>query len=197
MKRHTVTQWLTRAAWIIFVFDWMLVLVADFLPIQGWGVVIYGVWLLLSMPSVSLWLVWQTRAYFPTRLSLLISIALLYIGSAFVFGYRLNQPTLSFILTLIFWNSIIVTGLTMALFLWKHDFSIQFIGLLSLLLLWGTFFVGRSQGTVLQLFICNNALGKPCDYWFLAPLLCLLNWAFLLGIISFVRHTIYLLQNEW
>ncbi|MCA9951771.1 MAG: hypothetical protein KDE48_19100 [Anaerolineales bacterium] len=197
MNELTNAQRVTRVAWIIFAINWMLVLLAVFLPIQGWAALTYGVWLLLSMPALALWLVWHYRVRFQTKRSLFLIIALLYISGIFVFGYRLNQPALNFVFTMIFWNCAITIGLTMGLFFWKNDFSIQFIGILSLLLLWGLIFLGRSQGAILQLFICNNATGMSCPYWPLAPLWCIFIWALPLGIIGFIRHTLQLLRDEW
>lgn len=183
--------------WVLFAIDWLLVLIANLLPIQGWPAIIYGIWLVLSMPPLTLILIWLYRQYLQTWRGLLFFIVLFYLGGVFVFGYRSENPVFSFVSTMLTWNVAIGLGLVLALFFWQNDMSFAFLGSLSLLLLWGVLWLGVRHETILRLFLCNNEAATPCLYWPLAPLICLFFWAIPTAFIGFVHHSIKLLEREW
>ena len=200
MRRPAWSRWLTTLAWVVLLFDLILVLAipADTSFDGLFPLITYTFWVLASPILASTWLVIRHREIFRTRPGWVMPIIVLILSN---WGYvsipSSDYPNLSLLAVLLFAVSGWIIGVATATLLWYRDAGLALVGWGSVVAIWAYLLAWRFQGNLVELTI--SALSRPNEpspLWWNNSLMCVLGWILPLGFIGFLAHTVRLIVQE-
>lgn len=201
MKDRKFSNWITRFAWLLLILDLLLI---AFVPADlEWNnflaLILYSLWLVISLIVISTWFIICYRQFFRTWWGLLSVLLILIISSVFGQGVvSISQSNLALFFTLLFLVSCWAVGVVLAVLLWHRDVAMALIGWGSVIVVWILAFAWRYQGNLIQLaFSTLIQTDQPSPLWWFNPIMCIIGWVVPISIIGFLGHTIRLIANEF
>ena len=199
MNRSNLSLWLTKLSWAVLIFDLLLVFVvpADVNFPNLLLLLIYTAWLILSLMTVSTWLIIRHHLFFRNWIGWMLPVIGLIAGNAFAFGFQIKNANLSFFFSLLTIISGWSVGIATIVLLWHKDKSLTLIGWGSAIIIWILLLSWRLQGNLFELWVYSlNNLERASPLWWFNPIMCIFGWIIPLSLIGFSVHTIRLIALE-
>jgi hypothetical protein len=200
MEQSRLTLWATRLAWGLLALDLAPIFIVPANANFGSRILMYAyaAWLIATLFAATIWLMITHRRFFRSWLGWSIPVILLLFSNLVVQGVLpINQPNLFFFFSLLAMVSLWLVVVASGILLWHRDVGFGMIGWGLALFVWLAYFAWRFQGNLIELwFFSMGQPGATSPLWWFGPIVWILLWNFIIGMISFVGHTLRIFAKE-